>query len=207
MLRAWVESDPTATEPLSAYEMSTFEFLMALYAIVAGLGVSLLVRSIGQIIEARDRVRLYWVHSCWIALIFVAHVVSWFALWRFLDHGPWTVMQSLLLLAVPILLYLISHLAVPELDDGRVHDLREYYYRHGQWMQGLLLAGLLSGSAAQIFIEGRPDFSGSGMVRTAMALVLLPGIASRRPLVHSVQAVLLIGVMLYAVSQVARPIG
>ena len=74
-------------------------------------------------------------------------------------------------------------------------------------MQGLLLAGLLSGSAAQIFIEGRPDFSGGGMVRTAMALVLLPGIASRRPLVHSVQAVLLIGVMLYAVSQVARPIG
>ena len=187
--------------------MSTFEFLMALYAIVAGLGVSLLVRSIGQIIEARDRVRLYWVHSCWIALIFVAHVVSWFALWRFLDHGPWTVMQSLLLLAVPILLYLISHLAVPELEDGRIHDLREYYYRHGQWMQGLLLAGLLSGSAAQIFIEGRADLSGGGMVRIAMALVLLPGIASRRPLVHSVQAVLLIGVMLYAVSQVARPIG
>ena len=187
--------------------MSTFEYLMALYAIVAGLGVSLLVRSIGQIIEARDRVRLYWVHGCWIALIFVAHVVSWFALWRFIDHGPWTVMQALLLLAVPVLLYLISHLAVPELDDERVHDLREYYYRHGQWMQGLLLAGLLSGSAAQIFIEGRPDFSGGGMVRTAMALVLLPGIASRRPRVHSVQAVLLIGVMLYAVSQVARPIG
>lgn len=187
--------------------MSTFEFLMALYAIVAGLGISLLVRSIGQMIEARDRVRLYWVHSCWIALIFVAHVVSWFALWRFVDHGPWTVMQALLLLAVPILLYLISHLAVPELDDDRIHDLREYYYRHGRWMQGLLLAALLSGSAAQIFIEGGPDLSGSGVTRAAMALVLLPGIASQRPRVHSIQAVLLIGVMLYTVSHVARPIG
>lgn len=38
--------------------MSQFEFLLALYAIVAGLGLSLLVRSIGQVIEARDRVRL-----------------------------------------------------------------------------------------------------------------------------------------------------
>jgi hypothetical protein len=187
--------------------MSTFEFLMALYAIVAGLGISLLVRSVGQMIEARDRVRLYWVHSCWIALTFVAHVVGWFALWRFADHGPWTVMQALLLLAVPILLYLISHLVVPELEDGRIHDLREYYYRHGQWMQGLLLAVLVAGFAAQVYIEGRPDLSGARGVRAAMALVLLPGILSRRPLVHSIQAVILVVVMCYAVAQVARPIG
>lgn len=187
--------------------MSIFEFLMALYAIVAGLGVSLLVRSVGQMIEARDRVQLYWVHSCWIALVFVAHVVSWFALWRFAGHTPWTVLQALLLLCVPILLYLISHLAVPELEDGRIHDMREYYYRHGRWMQGLLLAVLVSGSAAQLFIEGRPDFSGGGNVRLAAAIVLVPGILSRRPQVHSTQAALLTLVMLYAVSNVARPIG
>jgi hypothetical protein len=126
--------------------VSIFEFLLTLYAIVAGLGVSLLVRSIGQMIEARDRVRLYWVHTCWLALIFVSHVVSWFALWRFSQHAPWTVLQALLLLCVPILLYLISHLAVPELEDGRMHDMREYYYRHVRWMQGLLLAVLVCGA-------------------------------------------------------------
>jgi len=87
--------------------VSIFEFLLTLYAIVAGLGVSLLVRSIGQMID-------YWVHTRWLALIFVSYVVSWFALWRFSQHAPWTVLQALLLLCVPILLYLISHLAVPE---------------------------------------------------------------------------------------------
>jgi hypothetical protein len=89
------------------------------------------------------------------------------------------VLQALLLLCVPILLCLISHLAVPELEDGRTHDMREYYYRHGRWMQGLLLAVLVSGL----------------------------GILSRRPLIHSMQAALLTLVMLYAVSYVARPIG
>ena len=74
--------------------MTVFEFLLALYAIVAGLGVSLLVTSVGQLIEARDRVRLYWVHSCWIALTFVGHVVSWFTIWRFHEHAPWTVLQA-----------------------------------------------------------------------------------------------------------------
>ena len=187
--------------------MSIFEFLLALYAIVAGLGVSLLVRSVGQMIEARDRVRLYWVHTCWIALVFIGHVVSWFALWRYAGHAPWTILQALLLLCVPILLYLISHLAVPELDDDRVHDMREYYFRHARWTQGLLLAVLVAGALAHLVIEGRLDLSGARGVRAAMAAILVPGIISRHPTVHAVQAALLLLIMLVAVSYVARPIG
>jgi hypothetical protein len=186
--------------------LSIFEFLLALYAIVAGLGVSLLVRSVGQMIEARDRVRLYWVHTCWIALVFIGHVVSWFALWRYAGHAPWTILQALLLLCVPILLYLISHLAVPELDDDRVHDMREYYFRHARWTQGLLLAVLVAGALAHLVIEGRLDLSGARGVRAAMAAILVPGIISRHPTVHAVQAALLLLIMLVAVSYVARPI-
>jgi hypothetical protein len=187
--------------------LSIFEFLLALYSIVAGLGVSLLVRSVGQMIEARDRVRLYWVHTSWLALVFVAHVVSWFALWRFAGHAPWTILQALLLLCVPILLYLISHLAVPELDDDRVHDMREYYFRHARWTQGLLLAVLVAGALAHLVIEGRFDFSGARGVRSAMALILIPGILTLHPRVHAAQAVLLVLVMAVAVSYVAGPIG
>ena len=187
--------------------MSIFEFLLALYAIVAGLGVSLLVRSVGQMIEARDRVRLYWVHSCWIALVFVGHVVSWFALWRYAQHSPWTILQALLLLCVPILLYLISHLAVPELEDDRVHDMREYYFRHARWTQGLLLGVLVAGALAHFVIEGSLDLTGARGVRAAMAVVLVPGIISRHPTVHAVQAALLLVVMAIAVSYVAQPVG
>jgi len=106
--------------------MNAFEFLLALYSIVAGLGMSLLVRSVGQLIEARSRVRLYWVHSCLVAVAFVAQVVSWFSLWQFADHLPWTVADTLLLLSIPLLLHLVGHLVVPELDDGLAHDMREY---------------------------------------------------------------------------------
>jgi hypothetical protein len=187
--------------------LSIFEFLLALYAIVAGLGVSLLVRSIGQMIEARDRVRLYWVHTCWIALVFVGHVVSWFALWRYAHHQPWTILQALLVLCVPILLYLISHLAVPELEDGRIHDMREYYFRHARWTQGLLLGVLVAGALAHHVIEGGFDLSGARGVRASMAAILVPGIISVHPKVHAAQAALLLLVMAIAVSYVAQPIG
>jgi hypothetical protein len=187
--------------------MSAFEFLLVLYAIVAGLGVSLLVRSIGQLIEARDRVRRYWVHTCWVALVFVSHVVSWFALWRYAQHQTWTMLEALLLLCVPILLYLISHLAVPELEDGRVHDMREYYFRHARWTQGLLLGVLVAGALAHYVIEGSLDLTGARGVRAAMAAILVPGIISLHPRVHAVQAALLLLVMAIAVSYVAQPIG
>ena len=187
--------------------MSVFEFLLALYAIIAGLGVSLLVRSVGQMIEARDRVRRYWVHTCWIALAFVAQVVSWFALWRFADHAPWTILQALPLLCVPILLYLMCHLAVPELEDERTHDLRAYYYRQARWIQGLLLAVLVTGAFTQFVIEGRIDFTGAPGLRAAIAVLLVPGIISLNPRVHATQAVLLLLVMGFAVSYLAKPIG
>jgi hypothetical protein len=187
--------------------MSIFEYLLTLYAIVAGLGVSLLVRSVGQMIEARDRVQLYWVHTCWIALVFVAHVVSWFVLWRFSQHSPWTILEALLLLGVPILLYLVSHLAVPELDDDRRHDMRSYYYRQARWIQGLMLAAVVDGAFAQVLIEGQLDLSGARGVRAALVLVLLPGTLSGNPRLHGAQAVLLMLVMAIAVAFVLRPIG
>jgi hypothetical protein len=165
------------------------------------------VRSVGQLIEARERVRLYWVHTCWIVLIFVGHVVSWFSIWKFVDHSPWTVLEALLLLAVPILLYLISHLAVPELEDELVHDMRDYYYRHERWVQGLLLAVLVAGAVGQYVIEGALDLRGGRGVRAAMALILIPGIVSKRPVIHAMQAMLLLVIMIIAVSYVAMPIG
>lgn len=187
--------------------MTVFEFLLALYAIVAGLGVSLLVTSIGQMIEARDRVRLYWVHTCWLALVFVAHVISWFMIWQFHEHVGWTVLEALLLLAAPILLYLISHLAVPDLEDGREHDLREYYFRHARWSQGLMLGVVVAGALAHLVIQDGYALTGARGVRVAIAALLVPGLVTLNPRVHAVQAVLLALVLLVAASWVSQPIG
>ena len=60
---------------------------------------------------------------------------------------------------------------------------------------------------AHLVIEGRFDLSGARGVRAAMAAILVPGIISRHPTVHAVQAALLLLIMLVAVSYVARPIG
>lgn len=190
--------------------MSPFEYLLGLYSIVAGLGVALLVRSVGQLIEARDRVRLYWVHSGWLCVIFVAHVVSWFSVWRLAGHTPWTVLQALLLLCVPILLYLVSHLAVPELEPGRTLDMRHYYFRHAQWSQSLLLAAVVVSTLVQQLTRGGCGFVlfvPSHVLHAAVAAILAPGIVMRSPAVHGLQVAGLLLLIAAGVAFVSAPIG
>ena len=187
--------------------MGIFEFIVGLYAIIAGLGISLLVQSVGQLIEARRRVTLYWVHVVWIGLIFVAHVSSWFSFWRFAGQATWTAIEAIAVLLVPILLYLVSHLAVPDLEDERSHDLRPYYYEHHRWMQGLMVAALAVTQAGQYAILGAPGTSGPEVVRAAAIVLLVPGVVSSRPVVHAIQATLLALLLLVALSFIATPIG
>jgi hypothetical protein len=181
--------------------------MLALYSIVAGLGLSLVVRSIGQMIEARGRVRLYWAHCVLIMVAFVGQVVAWFSLWQFADHAPWTVADTLILLSIPLLLYLVSHLVVPELDDGLVHDMREYYFRHARWTHGLLLSVAVISLCGEAYILGHFELTPPRMLRIGFATVLLPGALTANPAVHSAQAVALILLVATGVSFISLPIG
>jgi hypothetical protein len=187
--------------------MGVFDFLLALYSIVAGLGMSIVVRSVAQMIEARQRIRLYWVHCVMIAFLFMSQIVSWFSLWQFAGHAPWTVADALFLLTIPLVLYLVGHLAVPELDDGLVHDLREYYYRHARWGHGLMLAVIVISLVGEAFILGHLELTPPRMLRIALGVVFLPGVLTVNPVVHSVQAALLVVVMATGVSYVRIAIG
>jgi hypothetical protein len=187
--------------------LGIFEFIVGLYAIIAGLGISLLVQSVGQLIEARERVRRYWVHTVWIALVFVAHVSSWFAFWHFAGERSWTARETILVLMTPILLYLVSHLAVPDLQDDRSHDLRAYYYQQHRWVQGLLIAALAVTQIAHFVLLGATPLGSPDYVRMTVIVLLLPGVATGAARVHAAQAIALIALLTGVMFFVAKPIG
>jgi hypothetical protein len=186
--------------------MSLFEFLVTLYSIVTGLGLTLLVRSLGQMLETRRKTRLYWVHSCWLAIMLVAYVVVWFQLWSYRDVPSWTVLEGLLLLSVPVSLYLVSHLAVPELGDDGQHDMRSYYYEHHRLLQGLLAFSVALSTIAAGLILDRWALEPWLIARLVAFALLLPGIVSRRPQVHATQVVVLLVLLAFAVTKLRDPI-
>jgi hypothetical protein len=186
--------------------MTLFEFLVTLYSIVTGLGLTLLIRSVGQMLESRRKTRLYWVHTCWLAIMLLSYVSVWFQLWSYRDVASWTIGETLLLLSVPVVLYLVSHLAVPELEIGAAHDMRQYYYEHCGLLQSLLaLAVVLSTLGAGLILERWASESWLGF-RLVILAILVAGIVSRRPRVHELQIVLLIALLSLTALQLRKPI-
>jgi hypothetical protein len=186
--------------------MSLFEFLVTLYSIVTGLGLTLLVRSLGQMLESRRKTRLYWVHTCWLAIMLISYVMVWFQLWSYRNIESWSLLEGLLLLSVPIALYLVSHLAVPELEDGQVHDMRVYYYEHHRLLQSLLALSVVLSMLAAGMILDRWSMEAWLATRLGILALLVPGIVSRRPRVHALQAVVLLSLLFVAVLELRRPI-
>ena len=133
--------------------MSELDILLTLYSIVAGLGISKLAQGVSVMIQARQRLQFYWVHSLWMMLIMASHVVTIFALIRFTHSPHWTVFNAMLTLTVPLLLYLLSDLVVPDINDDEERvDLKEYFCRNRKWLMSLLIGVILCGAASQLAV-------------------------------------------------------
>lgn len=182
--------------------MDLFEFVVSFYVVIAGIGVTLLVKSVGQIIEARDRVQLYWVHSCWLVFVFFAHVNSWFTLWAYRDLPSWTVGQLLMLVSVPIFLYLASHVSVPEMPENSSerYDMREYFYRRHATLLGLVTVSILFNLGCEYLLLEQQAFTVGNWLRLATLSLLLFGIFVSRPAVHVAIVLLLGALLLYALT-------
>jgi hypothetical protein len=181
--------------------LTTFEFLLALYVILAGLGMTLLVRSVGQMIEAHANVQTYWIHTAWIILIFLVHITSWFSFWEFRHIATWSIGQFLMLLSIPVLLYLISHICVPEvLDNGTHYDMRSYFYQRHRIMLGLLALTMALNLLNDYFLVGAVIFSPVNLARLLVLLLVLVGAIFRHPRVHGFIVVILVLLMIYSAS-------
>lgn len=189
--------------------LDLFEFVVSFYVVIAGLGVTLLVRSIGQMIESRDRIGFYWVHSAWVALVFILHVNSWFTLWAYRDLPSWTVGQLLLLLSVPILLYLASHVSVPEIaeDSQARHDMRVYYYERHRALLGLLALSVLFNLGSEYLLLKGQVFTLANWLRLVGLAMLVVGLITARPRVHAAITVAGIAIIAYALGFLDDPIG
>jgi hypothetical protein len=107
---------------------------------------------------------------------------------------------------VPVLLYLVSHLAVPELEDGLEHDMREYYYANHRMIQGLLFAAILVAGLSQRMVLDRWHFGTRDLMRGVALALLLPGLVSKRHTVHAVQVLAINAAILVAALEALQPL-
>jgi hypothetical protein len=176
--------------------MDEFSYLSVLISIILGLGITRLITGLGRIIEARRHVRLYWPVVGWIGLLLIIHVQTWWAMFGLRGHRDWTFFAFLVVLAHPILLYLLAALVLPEIGSAPV-DLRANYYEQSRWFFGISLLVIAVSLGRDLVLDGSlPDALNTGI---QLCFFVLGSIAmfTRRPRFHEI--LIPINVALYSI--------
>lgn len=164
--------------------MTLFEFLMVLVSIIVGLGIAEILTGIALQIRCRESSPGYWLHSCGVALIFLALLQNWWELWDLHNTPEWAFYSLVLMLIAPAGLYLIAHLIFPE--PMKNSNFREYYYGP---MRPIWWLAVLVAISSTLF---RPLAFGSELITwdNAAGAILFSGFialaSSRNSVLHSV---------------------
>jgi hypothetical protein len=109
--------------------VNAFEYLSVLISIILALGMTRVLAGVGEMLQARSRRHIYWVHAIWIFNLFLWLVVAWWIFYRWRDQQPWTFFLFVFVLISPTILYLASLLLFPrEGDVDLAIDYKTHYY-------------------------------------------------------------------------------
>jgi hypothetical protein len=106
------------------------------------LGLTQLFAGIGNLVQVRRRVKLYWLHSVWVLLLIVLHLHMWWSFWALRGVAEWTYAIFVYVIFGPGALVIASHITIPELLDGRI-DVERHYFDTSPLFFGILTAAAL----------------------------------------------------------------
>ena len=172
--------------------MTPFEHLSVLISIILGLGIAQLLWTFHQLVQARSRVRFYWLPLTWSALIFVAIVEWWWVSFGMRTQSEWNFFYFLFVLLRPVTAYLSAAFVLPTPEPATPIDLRRYYFDNRRWLFALLAAGNLLDGLRRV-LEGTP-FAEVAVWSNFVSCLLLVSLAlSRSVRYHTVLTLLTAG--------------
>lgn len=138
--------------------MNPFDHVGVLYSFIVSLGLAQVMTTFGALVKARRRVRFSGVFAVWLLIALASHVDMWLQLWDYRVVRDWTVLKVLILLAWAAILFLLTTLISPPIDDdGEIIDLKEFHRENGWIYISVFLAAL----AVSVLADGLVDPAGS----------------------------------------------
>ena len=133
---------------------SPFDYLIILVSIVLGLAITNVLTRLATVITARKRVDFYWPPVAWAIWIFFISVQHWWAEWG-IRHARMSNFGTFWLqVLVPVALFLLSALVLPEREENGRLDLGRWYFHNRVWFYGLLAAVPLLSIAEELSRTG-----------------------------------------------------
>jgi hypothetical protein len=135
--------------------MDEFGYLSVIISVILGLSITQLLQGITQVINHRDRVRIYWPTMGWAVLLLLVDIQAWWAMFSLRRVQDWTFLQFTVVLLEAIVLYVLAALVLPGIGrEEEVIDLRAHYFRHVGWFFGSLAILLVDSLLKDLVITG-----------------------------------------------------
>jgi hypothetical protein len=174
--------------------MSPFEYLSVLVSIIVGLALTQLLSGAARLIQLRRRVVMHPATLWWMVSLFLINVQVWWVAFDRRESRDWNFFSFLLYLLIPIGLFLLSYLVLPDLGDEDRPDLRANFDDNRQWFFGLLAALPAISLIEQVLREGQLQLDldvGFRVAYLSLALVAMRVRSARFHLWNAVGVLLL----------------
>lgn len=149
----------------------SFEFILGMYSIIIGLGISRLLEGVKNLVVSTRPLRGSALYIGMLLLGLLVHATTWLSLWPMRDVETWKVWSFLQLMAAPTALYLYSAIAVP--DGDRTSDMGEYYLANARKMHVLLIAGIFFNAMTELVVLGHFSSLTLAWLRLVLMILLL----------------------------------
>ena len=134
--------------------MSPFEYVSVLVSIIYGLGITLILTGVADLIRRSKTNVSFLPYYIWIALVFVLHIYEWWEHYTFRLFSSWSLPLFLFVVLYPILLFVLANLLFPTKWPKKGIDLKEFYFSmYGKLFLGTIFLALLA-ILQNILLEG-----------------------------------------------------
>ena len=166
-------------------EMTRFEFLMMIAAVVVAVGMTEIVGGWGRLMRTRSAVKPYWLHLGWTILILSSLIQYWIGMWSYSELQIERLGQIFFLI-IPSLFGVLAAFAItPDVPDDGQLILRDYYWTKRTAIFLPLAAYFVTALVADFVIIGienvEIDAASPHIIGTALISLLL---LSTREWVH-----------------------
>ena len=86
-----------------------------------------------------------------------------------------------------MVLFVVSVVALPNIDPDRRYDMRVYYFKNCRWLHALLITIIVLSSVSEYLLLDQYPFTVRNIVRGAAVIILFIGLFFVRPKVHGLQ--------------------
>lgn len=168
--------------------MAEYQHVVVVMSMVLGLAVTQLLKGVAQLYRTRNRVRLYWLHGVWVALLILLSFLVWWTYWNYREITNWNFFRFVLYPSPTIVLYFLAAIMIPDPSES-VTDLKAYYYSNRVGFFGTFaLYGILAGLTAML-VRGLPLLDPSNLFRALMVIFSLVAMKSAGERVHAAIAI------------------